>query len=487
MNKESGVLMPIQSLPSPYGCGDFGISAYEFINRLSNTGFRIWQILPLQPLGYGSSPYQTYSSKAMDELYISIDALLEDGLLQQDEVKKYYEDSNRIHYKEVRNYKSKLFKKAFSRFIPDESYETFKKEDWVNEYAIFNVLRKKNNGAPWVNWSDEEKFYPEKKTLDLKKYKNKIEYEIFLQYELLKEWNNLKEHAQRMHIQIMGDIPFYVGQDSDDVWWHKDMFLLDEKGNPKFIAGCPPDYFSETGQRWGNPIYNWKAIEKDGFKFWMNRLEYVSRLYDITRIDHFRAFYDYWKIPATCPTAIEGKWILAPGKKFFTLLFEKYPNINIVAEDLGDKMKNVYKLRDAFHLKGMTITQQAFDGHYYGDTGENLIAYTGTHDNAPIEDWYHALPQEHQEEIDTNLEKLGWGNYGIVDAMIEFTLSRNASTAIIPMFDILRLGAKGRINTPGTLDEKNWAWKISSFDSFDKELGHLHDLLVKYNRINEFK
>ncbi len=487
MTRESGVLMPVVSLPSPYGVGDFGISAYEFINRLSDTGFSIWQILPLQPLGYGSSPYQPYSSKAMDELYISIEWLLEQHLLEESEVEKLHEDSNVIHYAEVREYKNKLFKKAYARFTPSEEYEAFKKEEWVNNYAIFITLKKKNDLKSWLEWPDEEKFYPEKKELDLTPLQEQIEYEIFLQYIALKQWNELKGYANSRHIQIMGDIPFYVGHDSDDVWWNKKMFLLDATGHAKFIAGCPPDSFAATGQRWGNPIYNWKAIEKDDFKFWMDRLEYMSRLYDITRIDHFRAFYNYWKIPSSCPTAMVGKWVLAPGKEFFTALFEKYPNIRIVAEDLGDGMEGVYKLRDYFHLKGMCLVQQMFDGHCYEDIDENLIVYTGTHDNYPIEAWYYSLPKEHQEEVDKELQKLGYGNYGTVDAIVEFTLSRKAETAILPMFDILRLGEKGRINTPGLLDEKNWAWKISSFNSFDKELGRLHDLLVKYNRVNAYK
>lgn len=487
MSRESGVLMPIVSLPSPYGVGDFGISAYEFINRLSDTGFSIWQILPLQPLGYGSSPYQPYSSKAMDELYISIEWLLEQHLLEENEVEKLHEDSNVIHYAEVREYKNKLFKKAYARFKPDEAYEEFKKEEWVNNYAIFITLKKKNELKSWLEWPDNEKFYPEKKKLDLAPLQEQIDYEIFLQYIVLKQWNELKGYANSRHIRIMGDIPFYVGHDSDDVWWNKKMFLLDATGHAKFIAGCPPDSFAATGQRWGNPIYNWKAIEKNDFKFWMDRLEYMSRLYDITRIDHFRAFYNYWKIPASCPTAMEGKWILAPGKEFFTALFKKYPNIQIVAEDLGDGMEGVYKLRDYFHLKGMCLVQQMFDGHCYEDISENLIVYTGTHDNYPIEAWYHSLPKEHQAEVDKELQKLGYGNYGTVDAIIEFTLSRKAETAILPMFDILRLGEKGRINTPGLLDEKNWLWKISSFNSFDKELGHLHDLLYKYNRLNDYR
>ena len=483
MKKNSGVLMPILSLPNRYGCGDFGQSAYDFIDRLKDTGFSIWQILPLQPLGFGYSPYQPYSSAAMDELYISLDNLVEEKLLTKDEVQPLHEDSTKIYYKEVREYKNQLLEKAYSRFKENASFKKFKKEEWVKNYAIFISLKKKNHLRPWMEWEEAEKFYPEKKELDLKEFEKQINYEIFVQYILLKQWKALKKYANRNKIKILGDIPFYVGQDSEDVWLHKDMFLLHEQGSPKFIAGCPPDIFASTGQRWGNPIYDWEAIEKDDFKFWMNRLEYVSRLYDITRIDHFRAFHNYWKIPATCSTAMVGEWVLAPGKKFFTQLFEKYPNINIVAEDLGDGMEGVYELRDEFHLKGMCITQQMFDGHYYGDIKENLIVYTGTHDNYPIEAWYYSLSKEHQQEVDEKMQEFGFGDYGTVDAIIEYTLSLSAETAILPIFDILRLGEKGRINTPGLLDEKNWTMKISSFDSFDKELPHLHELLKKYKRI----
>lgn len=480
MKKDAGILMPILSLPNPYGCGDFGKEAYAFVDKVCDIGFSTWQILPLQPLGYGASPYQPYSSKAMDELYISLDVLKDWGLIEK--VEPFNANASTISYQEVREFRNKYLWEAFYKYEGDEGFWNFANEKWVNDYAIFLTLKKKNELRSWQEWPEEEKFYPENKELDLSKYEIEILFEKFIQYMLKVQWTHLREYANSKGIQIMGDVPFYVGLDSEDVWWHKDMFLLDKKGKPTSIAGVPPDSFSKTGQRWGNPIYDWQAIEKDNFKFWIERLSFAASMYDIVRIDHFRAFSTFWKVDAECPTAMVGEWVEAPGYKFFEELYRQYPNINIVVEDLGDNMEDVYKLKDHFGLKGMIITQQMMDGHYYKDTLVHQICYTGTHDNAPVASWFDSLKPKHKEEVLKGLKRAKAVNVNIVDAMNSFAMSRSAETVVLPMCDILRLSDEGRINTPGLLSEKNWAWKLSDFKAFDKERNRLQKLLIKNKR-----
>lgn len=481
MKKDAGILMPILSLPNKYGCGDFGKEAYDFVDKLSLIKVSIWQILPLQPLGYGNSPYQPYSSKAMDELYISLDALKEEGLIK--ELEPFNQNSERIEYQEVKEYKRKYLWEAFHTFEGSDEFWAFRNEPWVNTYAQFITFKNKHNLVAWSDWQEEFKFYPERRNVNLYDYDEEILFHIYVQFVLLKQWQKLRAYANSKGIKIMGDVPFYVGLDSDDVWANKDMFLLDQKGKPTSIAGVPPDAFSATGQRWGNPIYNWDKMKEDHFNFWCERLRYASSLYDITRIDHFRAFETYWKIPESCPTAIEGEWIKAPGYEFFDELFKRYPNIEIVAEDLGDNMDDVYILRDHYHLKGMVITQQMFDGHNYGDTLTNQIVYTGTHDNMPILAWYNSLSEKHQKEVLKGLRKAKCTNKNIVDAMNAFAAKRQAQTCIIPMCDVLRLDEEGRINTPGLLSEKNWTWRLKDFEVFDKEIKRLNKLFEKTERI----
>ena len=472
--------MPVLSLPGKYGCGDFGYEAFDFISKIASAGFTTWQILPLQPLGYGDSPYQPYSSKAMDELYVSLDVLYAQGLIE--ELEPFNGDADRIDYNAVREYHEKYLKEAFYKYEGSAEFWRFASQDWVTNYAIFMALKKKNDMKSWQEWKDEEKFFHEKHSLDLSKYDEDILYEKFIQYKLFKQWEYLRKYANNRGIKIMGDMPFYVGLDSADVWAHKNDFLLDGDGKPTFVAGVPADIFSETGQRWGNPIYNWENMEKDNYRFLCHRLNYISTLYNVTRIDHFRAFYNYWQIPSSCPGALEGEWIKGHGYKFFEELFKQYPNINIVAEDLGDNMEEVDELRDHFNLKGMIVAQQMFDKHNYGDTQVNQICYTGTHDNRPIKSWFETLDNRHQEEVIDKLKELNITDKDITDAMIKFVLSRSSETVIIPIADVLGLGDKGRINEPGVLSPKNWSWKLVDFDDFDEKLPRIKKWIKEYNR-----
>ncbi len=479
-DRKSGILLPVSSLPSNYGVGDFGKSSFEFIYLLKESGFTIWQILPLNPLGYGNSPYQPYSSKAMDDLYVSLDLLQEEGLINK--VKPFNKNSDSVDFENVRIYKQKYLKEAFKKFVKDEGFYEFIKFDWVYNYAVFLTLKKKNNLDCWNTWENKQKNWAKDKKFNVEQYNEDIEFEMFIQYTLYKQWMSLKEYANNNGISIMGDMPIYVGIDSDDVWFNQKMFLLDKDGRPTFIAGVPPDYFSETGQRWGNPIYNWNAIEKDDFKFWIDRLKYNSKLFDTIRIDHFRAFDTYWKIPSSCPTAVEGKWIKAPGYEFFDKVFEKIEDIDIVVEDLGDLRKEVLTLRDHYNFKGMRILQFSFDIEKNENDKENLIIYTGTHDNQTIKGWYNSLSKKEKSAAREYLDEHGY-DYGSIGLdFVAMILDSYAEIAIAPIVDILNLDDDCRINTPGTVGNPNWQFKLKSFEKLRNLVPTLKEMNENYYR-----
>lgn len=479
-----GILMPVASLPSEFGIGDFGIGSYQFIDLLVEAGIGIWQILPLNPLGYGNSPYQPYSSYAGDELYISIELLLQDGLLTQEDMEskqvKHYRKRARkrtmIDYEEARRMKRKLLKKAFRRFVPQENYQEFRKQEWVYIYAVFVAFKHQNNSVCWNEWPKEQRDWIKDRRYNIDHLREQIEFEIFLQFLFLRQWKKLKVYANMRNIKIMGDLPFYVGMDSQDVWQHQEDFLLDSDGKPLFIAGVPPDYFSKTGQRWGNPIYNWKKIQEGGYTFWLQRLQYCHDIFDITRIDHFRAFDTYWKIPISCPTAVEGEWVEAPGYEFFKVLFQKIPDINIVVEDLGDLRVEVEELRDAFCFKGMKVLQFTFDSKEQNNNfedKENLIIYTGTHDNQTIRGWYRSQSRKEKRRIKSQLRKKGYRHGAISWRFVQMALDSVAEIAIIPYQDLTNMGDKGRINRPGTVGTPNWQWRVISFKSFQRKIRRL--------------
>lgn len=474
--RKSGILMPIASLPSSYGIGDFGPTAYEFVALAKKSGFKLWQILPLNMLGYGNSPYQCYSSKAMDELYISLDLLVEDGLLKK--VESFQSDSTSINYEEVRKFKSKYLKEAYHSFKGNKDYEEFlANNNWVKRFGLFITLKKENGMKCWNEWDDEWINPDLVSEIVISKYKEKINYECFVQYILLRQWNKLREYVNSQGLEIMGDIPFYVGLDSDDAWSNQNQFLLDKEGKPTFVAGVPPDYFSEVGQRWGNPIYNWDLMKEEDFAFWMDRLEYTSKLFDVVRIDHFRAFDTYWKIPSSCPTAIEGEWIEAPGYQFFDTLYKKYPDMKIIAEDLGLMRPEVYTLRDAYNLMGMRIVQYSWNPRHMDKDRENLLIYTGTHDNEPMRSWYSNLSRDEKLMSQRYLKRHGYRQPIIVDSLIQYTLCSNARIAIISMVDILNCKIDCRINAPGTVGSPNWEWKLKDFTEFKKSCHKLKRMI----------
>ncbi len=481
--KETGILMAVSSLPSRYGVGDLGRSATEWIDHLAENGVTIWQILPLNPTGYGNSPYQPYSSFAGDEIYLSLELFAEQGLLEKapDPFQQY---SERVQYDAIRAWKEPILRAAWKAFVPDADYQAFAETEWVQEYAVFRAFKKANEGCCWLEWELWQRDWTRDKGGNLDAYQEEISYQIFLQYQFLRQWQTVHDYAHKNGVRIMGDVPFYVGVDSVDVWAGRENFLLDSDGRPTFIAGVPPDYFSVTGQRWGNPIYNWEQMEQDGFAFWVKRIGYNQTLFDIIRIDHFRAFDTFWKIPATCPTAVEGEWIEAPGYAVIDTLYEKIPNLTLAAEDLGDLRPEVLTLRDHYHLKGMKVLEFTLDfsGRFARDTGEckeNQILYTGTHDNATLHEWYGSLRTAERRKLRRWLKKQGFGTGSIIDRLNACALADRSEWVIVPVQDIMGLSGRARMNLPSTVGSPNWEWRLPEMAGAEKALRRLRPQIMQ--------
>lgn len=485
--RTSGILLAVSSLPSRHGIGDFGTSAFMFVDLLKKADMPIWQMLPLNPLGYGNSPYQPYSSKAIEPLYLSLDALVEEGLLVAP-IPDFQRTSSRVDYDAVRAFKEPYFRQAFDRFVVTQAFVSFLDQNpWVYDYAVFMTFKREHDLRMWTTWDKDFKRWIHQKNLDLSPYERSIQYECFLQYMVLKQFQELRQYSRSQGIRFVGDIPIYVGIDSSDVWTQQSLFMLDEQGEPTFIAGVPPDYFSPTGQRWGNPLYRWDVLEQTGFHFWIDRLAYNATLFDIIRIDHFRAFDTYWKIPSSCPTAEEGAWIEAPGYALFNTIQEKLPHVDIIAEDLGDLRPEVLQLRDHFKLPGMKIIQfelpiyPPFDGsNVKKDTyPERFVAYTGTHDNQTIMGWYEGLTKESKDHLAAILKPY---EGTIAEKMVQVTFHHPANLTVIPMQDLLSLGDEARMNTPGTIGSPNWEWKLVDFKSFEANLEKIARWVEKSQR-----
>lgn len=480
--------MPVSALPSKTGVGELGPYAREFIGCLADSGVGIWQILPLNPVGYGNSPYQPYSSFAGDELYISLEELYQDGLLEE-LAPVFTEDNTRVDYEAVRSWKLPYLRKAFEKFlekemVSGEDYQKFISREWVHDYGVFRALKNKNQGKCWNEWRKEEKNWCENRKALPEDIEKEAEFHMFLQYIFYIQWMKLKTEANQRGIQIMGDVPFYVGIDSVDVWSGKDNFLLDTDGRPIFIAGVPPDYFSATGQRWGNPIYDWDYMKKTDYEFWVKRIGSSGELFDIVRIDHFRAFDTFWKIPASCPTAIDGEWIEAPGYEVIDILLEKLPGIHLVAEDLGLLRPEVLKLKDHYGFKGMKILQFSIDtsGKYAKDTfhdSENMIMYTGTHDNDTLVEWYGKLSKSARRKVRRFLKKEHICGGKVRDRLLRYAWESPAEYVIIPLSDLLGLGKEGHINTPGTVGSPNWEWHMPSMEKIQQALKQYEKFLKK--------
>ena len=486
MKREAGILLAVSSLPAKHGIGDFGPSGRTFIKKASRMGFNLWQILPVNPLGYGNSPYQPFGSKPFDELYISLEILEKEGLLK--EVPSYFSHAKKVRYDQVRKFKLRYLKKAFNAYqkMGKRGFKSWvKANDWVYDYAVFITFKKANNLVQWHYWKKEHRdWIIDRKGVDLKPFKKAIEFEMWLQYVAYTQWQDLRAYAHRYGMEIIGDIPIYVGIDSIDVWKNKKVFLLDDHDMPTFVGGVPGDYFNADGQLWGNPLYDWDYLEKTNFAWWVDRLEYCSRLYDYVRIDHFRAFDSYWKIPAESTKATNGHWAYPPGYQLFDEIYRKLPDIKIIAEDLGDLRPEVLELRDHYNLPGMEITQFTFNPYEKrGEWPQNRLVYPGTHDNSPIRGWFKWKDKAFFKAANALLEQLGFYEFdNFYDNFIAYNMGSDARYVVLPMQDILRLGDESKMNSPSTIGSPNWEWKMVDFKKFDEESSFMAYLIDKYDR-----
>ncbi len=477
--RTAGILMPLASLPSDEGIGCLGADSYHFVDLLADMGMHVWQLLPLTPLGYGNSPYQPFASCAGDPLYISLERLARDGLLPPERIPERKPCAPRIDYDAVRREKEPLLRFACERFYEtgaeDAEFRAFSARDWVYPYAVFLALKRQNGLRPWTEWPVEQRDWIIDRKYDLEPLRDEIRRGVAEQYLFFRQWQALRRYANGKGVRIMGDLPFYVGLDSLEAWSRRDDFLLDADGRPSFIAGVPPDYFNAEGQRWGNPIYDWAHMERDGFSFWMDRLRGSGELYDILRIDHFRAFDTYWKIPAESPTAMVGEWVEAPGRALFEKIRRELPGLEIVAEDLGgDLTPGVHALRDDFGLMGMNVAD--FTLMSGEKPKKNQLAYTGTHDNQTARGFYESMPPEEKARFRFALRRCGSAHEPVSKKMLRYVFLSDAAMVIVPLADVLNLGDEARLNTPGTVGSPNWEWRLTDWKGTERKKRFMREL-----------
>ncbi len=475
--RASGILMPVFSLPENYGIGTLGNEAYKFIDFLSNSGQKYWQILPLGPTSYGDSPYQSYSSFAGNPYFIDLELLKKEGLLEKSEIEgfDFGNDPNYIDYSKLYNNRYTVLKIAFSRFTKNNDYENFfnSEKHWLLDFALFMALKSKNGGIPWYNFSEDLKHRNESAIEKIRQeYALEIEFQFFIQYEFFKQYRELKNYANFKGIKIIGDIPIYTSFDSADVWSSPSQFLLDENLNPTLVAGCPPDSFVPSGQLWGNPLYNWTKMKNDGFSFWKKRLDKCLKMYDVVRIDHFRAFESYFAIPFGSPDARNGHWEKGPGRHFFDEIRKCFgENLPIIAEDLGHITPEVESLLEYTGFPGMKIMQFGFSGDYNNpylpqNYKNNCVVYLGTHDNPTTRSWFESLSHNEKCFLKNYLNEQNENN--IIGALINAALNSAGDTVILTVQDLLNLKDEARINTPGAVGQ-NWKWRMSK-DILTKEI-----------------
>ena len=505
-SRASGVLLHPTSLAGEFGIGDFGLEAFRFVDLLVASGQSYWQILPLGPTGYGDSPYQCFSAFAGNTLLVSPEKLIEDGLIADQALNGTPAfPAHKVEFGAVHTWKNELLKNAHDGFQHVTSvdlrakFETFCQENefWLDDYALYRAIKATQSQKPWYEWPDKFKLRDER-TLRIANEQlfDKIHAEKFYQFLFFLQWHAVKDYANRHDVKIIGDIPIFVALDSADVWVNRDKFKLNPDGTPKVVAGVPPDYFSKTGQLWGNPIYDWDAMASDGFKWWTSRFRFTFRTVDIARVDHFRGFAAAWEVPGAEKTAENGRWVDVPGKELFTTLKRELGDLPVIAEDLGVITPDVEELRDDFGFPGMRILQFAFGGdaknhdlpHNYVN---NCVAYTGTHDNDTTVGWWLSqagagstrdeaeITHEHEfclKYLDTDGGEIHWDFIRAVWASV-------ADTAIAPIQDLLGLGTEARMNLPASLSG-NWSWRLTEGAITEEIISRLRELTEIYGRIN---
>ena len=479
----SGILMHITSLPSPYGVGTMGQEAYAFIDFLAAAGQTHWQILPLTPTGYGDSPYQSCSAYAGNHYLIDLDLLVGEGLLSEDEITgiDWCETCQQVDFGRLYQNRLPVLRKAYQRFAGHEAFDQFCSENsaWLSDFSLFMALKEQFDGKPWFLWDeplkrrDSDAVWNARQTL-----KETIRFYSFVQYLFFRQWDALRRYASEKNIRIIGDVPIYVPMDSCDVWVDPELFQLDENLDPTAVAGCPPDAFSEDGQLWGNPLYRWDVMAKDGYDWWIRRLSAAGRLYDVVRLDHFRGFEAYWAVPYGEATARNGSWVKGPDKDFICTVQRKLPDLELIAEDLGFLTQEVLNLRDESGLPGMKVLEFAFDPQEPSDYlphtyTANTVCYTGTHDNMPLHQWFQTASPETAAYAAAyvNLgqeESLVWG-------VIRTAYASVSKLCVVQMQDYLELGAEARMNFPGVASG-NWVWRMtpgSNSDALAQRIGRL--------------
>ncbi|PKO10706.1 MAG: 4-alpha-glucanotransferase [Chloroflexi bacterium HGW-Chloroflexi-2] len=492
-NRMSGILLHPSSLPGPDGIGDIGPEAYEWVNFLVQSGCNLWQLLPLGPTGYGDSPYQCFSAFAGNPFLISSTLLIDEGLLLLEDLQDRPDFSTEsVDFGPVIQWKLKLLDRAYNNFVqkqPEEITEKFQQfinqeQDWLFDFALFMAIKEVNGGLSWDYWDDGlrkrdrkalKNFQDENKTL--------IESHMFKQFLFFTQWTGLKNYANDQGIKIIGDIPIFISFDSSDAWSNPELFYFDEDFKPTVVAGVPPDYFSATGQLWGNPLYRWEVHKQDRYKWWLKRINSTLKLFDFIRLDHFRGFVNYWEVPAGNETAEIGQWLPGPGADFFEVMQYELGVLPIIAEDLGEISTDVYKLRDQFDLPGMKILQFAFSSdpedpflpHNYP---VNCVAYTGTHDNDTVLGWYQSAPVEEKDFCRRYLARSG---ENISWDLIRAVWSSVAKITIAPLQDFLGLGTEARMNYPGR-PSGNWSWRVLPHQINSELAQRINEINFLYSR-----
>ena len=493
MKRSSGILMPISALPSPYGIGTLGKAAYDFADFLHAAGQGYWQLLPMGPTSYGDSPYQSFSTYAGNPYYIDLDMLVKDGLLKKKELSDVAWGSNEryVDYAKIYEGRFAVLAKAKARGWERDSAEVaqFVEENkrWLPDYALFMACKRHFGMKAWTEWDEDIRLRKSEAVLEeyRTKLKEDVEFFIYLQYLFFKQWNQLKAYIHSLDIRIIGDLPIYVALDSADVWAEPEWFQLDSRNVPTEVSGVPPDYFSEDGQLWGNPLYRWDKMQDDGFGWWIRRVDGAGKMFDVIRIDHFRGLESYWAVPYGETTAKNGRWVKGPGMRFVSAVMGWFPELEFIAEDLGYPTPEVAQLLRDSGLPGMKVLVFAFDSrdsssylpHVYG---ENCICYTGTHDNAPVALWHtEAAKADIKYATDylglNEAEGFNWG-------MIRGGMSSVAKLFVAQMQDYLELGEGHRINTPGT-SSGNWQWRMCKGEASKKLAKRINAVTTMYGRV----
>ncbi len=517
LERSCGILLHISSLPSKEAVGNLGEGAYKFIDFLAASSQRYWQILPYHPVGYGYSPYQTYSAFAGNHLFIDLANLVELGFISKDQVEMYYQKvAGERQSKNIRGdvadyplaYKEKMpiLRQAFTQYCEEKSeklryieeeFQQFQEENrfWLDDYALFMALKTHFNQRPWYQWDEN---IAKRKPKSIRYYQDTLREELalhqFLQFIFFRQWQRLKEYANEHHINIVGDIPIFVAHDSADLWANPEYFRLDEKGDLEVVAGVPPDYFSETGQKWGNPLYDWKALAKQGYEWWIQRFDMLFKYVDIVRIDHFRGFAAFWEIPAEEETAKNGHWVTGPGRDFFQTLEKSLGEVDVIAENLGVITPDVEKLREEFNFPGMKVLL------FMMETGpletfrslfqNHQVLYSGTHDNDTLVGWWQKIIKGNKPVV-ADLKRY----WQITDQMtsqevcwrlLKIVCKSNNQLVLFPLQDVLGLDNRARMNTPGTI-AGNWIWRAQEEDLDELTVSRLNELAASTGRANNKK